>query len=413
MKKFILRKKLKIFAEPLLFDISKYFVRIFKLIFTKRTILFVTNQKIRSVNFGAFSQAFFYIIIAWVINLFIQSLNYDKIINSKSEEINKLKVANSFFSDEFIIVNEKLKKVNQYFTTITGPMQNVNMHEEKFIKPKDLDEENLTKKDKQTLNEIKSSHQQLNSFVSTSSYRIKKIENAILKTGLNIKRPEIDIEKIKNQKIKEYSLNEKSNIENLPKGGPDDNFDDQLEKALSEKQVSDPEFIERQIEQAKFNSEIEYLMVLERLTKALPLGRPMKNYYISSGFGTRVDPINNRHTPHRGLDFVGVDREKIISPSPGKVILARWFSDYGNAIVIDHGFGVTTRYGHLSKIKVSEGEKVKTGKVIGIQGTTGRSTGAHLHYEVRYKNVPLNPRKFLEAGDTLFNNENEIKYVDI
>ena len=176
MKKFILRKKLKIFAEPLLFDISKYFVRIFKLIFTKRTILFVTNQKIRSVNFGAFSQAFFYIIIAWVINLFIQSLNYDKIINSKSEEINKLKVANSFFSDEFIIVNEKLKKVNQYFTTITGPMQNVNMHEEKFIKPKDLDEENLTKKDKQTLNEIKSSHQQLNSFVSTSSYRIKKIE---------------------------------------------------------------------------------------------------------------------------------------------------------------------------------------------------------------------------------------------
>jgi len=413
MKKFILRKKLKIAAEPFLFGIAKYIVRIFKLIFTKRTILFVTNQKIRSVTFGPFSQAFCYILIAWIINLFTQSLNYDKIINTKSEEINKLKVANSFFSDEFIIVNEKLKKVNQYFSTINGPVQNVNMNKEKFIKPKDLDEENLTKKDKQTLNEIRSSHQHLNSFVSTSSHRIKKIEKAILKTGLNIKRPVIDIEKIKNQKIKEYSLNEKSKINSLPKGGPDDNFDNELERALSEKQISDPEFIERQIEQAQFNGGIEYLMVLEKLTKALPLGRPMKNYYISSGFGTRVDPINRRHTPHRGLDFVGASREKVISPSPGKVILARWFSDYGNAVVIDHGYGVTTRYGHLSKIKVSEGEKVKIGKVIGIQGTTGRSTGAHLHYEVRYKNVPLNPKKFLEAGDTLINNENEIKYVDI
>ena len=67
----------------------------------------------------------------------------------------------------------------------------------------------------------------------------------------------------------------------------------------------------------------------------------------------------------------------------------------------------------FTKIKVSEGEKIKTGKVLGIQGTTGRSTGEHLHYEVRYKNVPLNPKKFLEAGDTLINNENEIKYVDI
>ena len=413
MKKFILRKKISIIAEPLLLGVTKYFVKLFKLIFTKRTILFVTNQKIRSVTFGPFSQAFFYILVAWVINLFTQSLNYDQIINSKSEEINKLKVANSYFSDEFSIVNEKLKKVNQYITTITGPMQNVNIREEKFIKPKDLDEENLTKKDKQTLNEIKSSHQYLNSFVSTSSYRIKKIEKAILRTGLNIKRPIIDIEKIKNQKIREYSLNEKSAIENLPKGGPENDFDDELEKALSEKQISDPEFIERQIEQAKFNSEIEYLMVLEKLTKALPLGQPMKNYYISSGFGTRVDPITHRHTPHRGLDFVGVSREKVISPSPGKVILARWFSDYGNAVVIDHGYGVTTRYGHLSKIKVSEGEKIKTGRVLGLQGSTGRSTGSHLHYEVRYRNVPLNPKRFLEAGEILINNENDIKHVDI
>ena len=153
-------------------------------------------------------------------------------------------------------------------------------------------------------------------------------------------------------------------------------------------------------------------MILEKLTKTLPLSKPMKRYYISSGFGHRVDPITHRLTPHRGLDFVGAYQEKVISPSSGKVVLARRFSDYGNAIVIDHGNGVTTRYGHLSKIKVLEGKRVEMGEVIGLQGSTGRSTGSHLHYEVRYKNVPLNPRKFLEAGEIL-NNNNIPKYVDL
>jgi murein DD-endopeptidase MepM/ murein hydrolase activator NlpD len=413
MKKFILKRKLKIIIEPLLFNTTKVFVRLAKLIFTKRTILFVTNQKIRSVTFGPFSQAFCYIFFAWVINLFIQSLNYDQIINSKSEEINKLKVANSYFADEFDILNEKLKKVNKYISTITGSIQNVNNREEKFTTPKSLDEENLTKKDKHTLNEIRNSHRHLNSFIEISSNRIKKIESAILKTGLNIKRPTVDIEKIKAQNIKEYSLNEKSRTDSMPRGGPEYDFDDELELALSQKKVSDPDFIERQIEQAKFNNEVEYLIVLEKLTKALPLSQPIKNYYISSGFGHRIDPITRAHTAHRGLDFVGPAREKIISPSPGKVVLARWFSDYGNAVVIDHGYGITTRYGHLSKIKVSEGKRVKEGEVIGLQGSTGRSTGDHLHYEVRYRNVPLNPKKFLEAGDILITNDNTTKHVDI
>jgi murein DD-endopeptidase MepM/ murein hydrolase activator NlpD len=413
MKKFILRRKFRIFIEPLLIKFARVFIRLFKFVFTKRTILFVTNQKIRSITFGPFSQAFCYILIAWVINLFMQSLNYDTIINSKSEEINKLKTANSYFADEFDIVNEKLQKVNKYIMTITGQPQNVNNRQEEFVVPKDLDEENLTKKDKHTLNEIKNSRYHLSLFTETASQRIKKIEKAILRTGLNIKKPNIDIEKIRNKKIAEYSLNEKSQIENLPKGGPEQDFDNELERALSEKKLSDPEFIERKIEQAKFNNEIEYLIVLEKLTNALPLKQPMKNYYISSGFGHRIDPITHQHTPHRGLDFVGHSREKVISPSAGKVILARWFSDYGNAVVIDHGYGVTTRYGHLSKIKVSEGERIKEGKVLGLQGSTGRSTGEHLHYEVRYRNVPLNPKKFLEAGELLINNDNGIKHVDI
>ncbi|MFM6972816.1 MAG: peptidoglycan DD-metalloendopeptidase family protein [Alphaproteobacteria bacterium] len=408
MKKTIFLKKIKIIAEPVIVGVVKFFLKIVKYIFTKRTILFVTNQRIRSITFGPFSQAFFYIFIAWVVNLFFQSLNYDKIINNKTEEINKLRSANAFFADEFQIVSEKLDKVNQYISLITGSKQKVSFQDVDYKLPKDLDENKLEKKDKQTFNQIKQTRNQFNNFAENSSSRIKKIEKAITYTGLNINRSSY-IPKKSTKKI-----NYNNNLSKYPFaiGGPENDFDAELERVLVEKKLSDPEYIERELEKNKFTNQVEYLMILEKLTKTLPLSKPMKHYYISSGFGHRIDPMTRRLTPHRGLDFVGSFQAKIISPSPGKVVLARRFSDYGNAIVIDHGNGVTTRYGHLSKIKVQEGQRVVMGEVIGLQGSTGRSTGSHLHYEVRYKNVPLNPRRFLEAGEIL-NNNNIPKYVDL
>jgi len=408
MKKTIFLKKIKIITEPIFNVVLKNILRVIKYIFTKRTILFVTNQRIRSVTFGPFSQAFFYIFIAWVVNLFFQSLNYDRIINTKTEEINKLKSANAFFADEFQIVSEKLDKVNQYITLITGSKQKVSFKEENYKLPKDLNEENLEKKDKQTFNKIKQTRNQFNNFADATSSRIKKIEKAITYTGLNINKSSY----IPKKPTKKTNYSNYSSKFPFAVGGPENDFDAELERVLAEKKLSDPEYIERELEKNKFTNQVEYLMILEKLTKTLPLSKPMKRYYISSGFGHRIDPMTRRLTPHRGLDFVGSYQEKVISPSPGKVILARRFSDYGNAIVIDHGNGVTTRYGHLSKIKVQEGQKVGLGDVIGLQGSTGRSTGNHLHYEVRYKNVPLNPKKFLEAGEIL-NNNNIPKYVNL
>jgi len=408
MKKTIFLKKIKIITEPIFNVVLKNILRVIKYIFTKRTILFVTNQRIRSITFGPFSQAFFYIFIAWVVNLFFQSLNYDKIINNKTEEINKLRSANAFFADEFQIVSEKLDKVNQYISLITGSKQKVSFQDVDYKLPKDLDENKLEKKDKQTFNQIKQTRNQFNNFAENSSSRIKKIEKAITYTGLNINRSSY----IPKKSTKKINYNNSLYKYPFAIGGPENDFDAELERVLVEKKLSDPEYIERELEKNKFTNQVEYLMILEKLTKTLPLSKPMKHYYISSGFGHRIDPMTRRLTPHRGLDFVGSFQAKIISPSPGKVVLARRFSDYGNAIVIDHGNGVTTRYGHLSKIKVQEGQRVVMGEVIGLQGSTGRSTGNHLHYEVRYKNVPLNPKRFLEAGEIL-NNNNIPKYVDL
>jgi murein DD-endopeptidase MepM/ murein hydrolase activator NlpD len=117
-----------------------------------------------------------------------------------------------------------------------------------------------------------------------------------------------------------------------------------------------------------------------------------------SQFGRRIDPFTGRLAFHSGLDMAGPTGSKIYATADGKVEFTGRQGAYGIMVDIAHGFGLSTRYAHLSQILVEDGQAVKKGQVIAIQGSTGRSTGAHLHYEVRYKDQPLDPRKFLNAG---------------
>jgi len=114
--------------------------------------------------------------------------------------------------------------------------------------------------------------------------------------------------------------------------------------------------------------------------------------FISSYFGVRTDPFFNYKKPHYGLDFVAPRGTKIYVTGDGIVTLSKYSrTGYGNEIIIDHLFGYNSRYAHLNKIFVKEGDKVKRGQLIGLLGNTGRSTGPHLHYEIRYNNQPINP----------------------
>lgn len=142
---------------------------------------------------------------------------------------------------------------------------------------------------------------------------------------------------------------------------------------------------------------LKRMMVLHEVVSAMPLSRPIGAARMSSGYGTRIDPFNGRLASHTGQDFAGPRGSKILSSADGVVKDTGWQSGYGNAVDVSHGYGFTTKYGHLSKILVKEGQHVKKGQVIAIQGSTGRSTGPHLHYEVRYHNKPLNPKSFLNA----------------
>jgi murein DD-endopeptidase MepM/ murein hydrolase activator NlpD len=138
---------------------------------------------------------------------------------------------------------------------------------------------------------------------------------------------------------------------------------------------------------------------LDAIASATPLAPPLGvEYRETSGFGARVDPLNGHMAFHAGLDMAAFERAPVVTTSPGVVSFAGVRNGYGNVVEIDHGHGFKTRYGHLKDIQVVKGEKVAIGQRVGSMGSTGRSTGTHLHYEVWYRGKAYDPIKFLRAG---------------
>lgn len=146
----------------------------------------------------------------------------------------------------------------------------------------------------------------------------------------------------------------------------------------------------------KIAQDIEIWHGLKRLTIVLPLGVPVKTKTITSSFGVRQDPFTKKNKQHKGIDFAGKIGTELYAVAPGRVVSAGERSGYGNTVEIDHGLGFTTMYAHLSKPMVSRGDWVRPGTVVGLAGSSGRSTGPHLHYEIRYKGTPFNPVNFIK-----------------
>ncbi|MDO3433766.1 peptidoglycan DD-metalloendopeptidase family protein [Rhizobium sp. CBN3] len=132
--------------------------------------------------------------------------------------------------------------------------------------------------------------------------------------------------------------------------------------------------------------------------ESLPFRNPAVGKEITSPFGNRRDPFLGRLALHSGIDFRFSPGEKIRPTAPGKVISAGWTGGYGNMVEIDHGNGISTRYGHMSQVLVTAGDTVDRKDVIGLAGSTGRSTGTHLHYEVRQNGRAVDPVYFMNAG---------------
>jgi len=139
----------------------------------------------------------------------------------------------------------------------------------------------------------------------------------------------------------------------------------------------------------------KYVTTQRSLLASRPTLWPVRGW-VTSRFGYRVSPFFEGTTFHQGLDIANEEGTSIKAPADGVIIFNGWQGSYGKLIVIDHGYGYSTRFGHQERTLVNIGQRVKRGQVIGFLGNTGRSTAPHLHYEVRLNGVPLNPIKFLK-----------------
>nr|WP_258570938.1 M23 family metallopeptidase [Flavimaribacter sediminis] len=146
---------------------------------------------------------------------------------------------------------------------------------------------------------------------------------------------------------------------------------------------------------------LDHLNAVSSQVRALPLANPVPDQPVSSNFGNRRDPFLKRFAFHSGMDFKTPYGFPIKATASGTVTGTGRHGGYGKMIEVDHGNGIVTRYAHLSRIHVNVGQKVEAGSMIGSAGSTGRSTGTHLHYEVRVNNKPLNPKPLLKAGERL------------
>ncbi|MEB2843397.1 peptidoglycan DD-metalloendopeptidase family protein [Rhizobiales bacterium RZME27] len=148
----------------------------------------------------------------------------------------------------------------------------------------------------------------------------------------------------------------------------------------------------------ELDTALSRLEIVRETAQALPYGNPAPGQGITSRFGNRPDPFLGRLAFHGGIDFQAETGLAVKATGAGKVITAGWASGYGNLVEIDHGQGITTRYGHMSRILVRQGQVISVGDTIGRAGATGRATGPHVHYEVRRNGEAVNPIHFLNAG---------------
>ena len=209
---------------------------------------------------------------------------------------------------------------------------------------------------------------------------IDMIERIVAMTGLNVNEliSSMDIEGL-----------------GLAQGGP--YFD-----IAGDYLISDDPDLEFQSSVVVLNQQMDRLEALQEVIRTIPLASPLDHYRVSSGYGERADPVNGRKAMHYGVDLKAPLQTPIMATAPGTVVFAGWRGEYGRVVELDHGNGIRTRYAHLRKFLVKKGQEVAHREEIALLGNSGRSTGAHVHYEILVDGKPNDPARFVMAGRNAF-----------
>jgi murein DD-endopeptidase MepM/ murein hydrolase activator NlpD len=415
--------------------------------FPKREIIIKRNGNFKVLNLPSWAQLLSIIALLlavfWVSSLTYMYFNIEDIMQKKEQEITKIKNMYSKVASEITLYTKNIQEINERLkTSFDDSMEKLLEKGELTIEEKNKIEKNriFLSAELEYLNNkferIAGTDDTLSIIKDTDYYNLKELElerdiawqereklrkrneelevsiknmedaqaNLLEKIELVAEENIDDIEKTVNKisnMLSKIGLGRSSDglirkfdrEENMPSGGP---F-----IPLEEKEILNENLNENFMQ---INSKVDKWFKLKQIQTMLPLGNPLKSVRITSGYGRRSDPFTGAPSMHRGIDFRGDIGTPLYAVADGKVIWAGPRGDYGKAVQIDHGLGFSTLYAHLSDVEVKKGDIVTQKQLVGLGGNTGRSTGPHLHYEVRYNNRPFNPSSFLKAEEIAYEN---------
>ena len=410
-----LHKKQKSFRNRTL--AGRWLHAAFGRIFCKRTIIVISEHKTQHVPFSAGIQLFGTVgalaLVVWISYSSGSYMAAQQVIQEKERKLASSTLENKRVSAEFTMLKSDLQKLAANSKNgKTGDM--AKQLAEQYSKPSvnatetasndglGSEYDAILKRVEYLDNKVKelqSSHDEMMADIrATTGGKIQELEKVIARTGV----AEQPLEKAAEaQRSQDQQQHEKySRTENAAKGKESDEggqggpfIPESRASALKEKET-----------ELYYN--LQRMMALNDIVNNLPLDAPLKadTYHQTSPFGVRSDPFRGESAFHSGLDLSGPEHAKVMATQDGKVEFSGWKTAYGNVVDIKHQYGLSTRYAHLERVLVQPEQYVKKGQVIGIQGSTGRSTGHHLHYEVRYNGNPINPSNFLKAGEDVRTN---------
>lgn len=390
-------------------ELGRRFWSAYDRLFCKRTIIVISDHKTQHVPFSARFQLIGTLatvgFIVWASYSSGSYMAAQQLIAEKERRLSNYEQENGRVTAEFNLLKNDLMKLaaaNKSGKNSEFAKMIAEQYSDKQVARADDDSDAHSEYDavfkrieflENKVNELQTSHNEMIADIrAATGSKIQEIERVIARVGVDkdglqraaeIKRQQEEVRKEKYGRIDPALAGPSTD-----KGGQGGPFEPVPHSVLKEKETD-----------LYFN--LRRLMVLNEIVHAMPLEKPLAgdDFRITSGFGVRSDPFRGSSAFHSGLDLVGPEHARVLATNDGKVEFAGWKAAYGNVVDIKHEFGFVTRYAHLERVLVAPEQVVKKGQAIGIQGSTGRSTGHHLHYEVRYQGQALNPLKFLRAED--------------
>lgn len=383
---------------------QKRFLNIFRQIFRKRNIIVMCDQSIDQYPISGKSQAALLIGViggfCWLSYSTGSYMTSQAVMEQKDRQLQSTALKTQQMGQEYSLLKRDLEKLSENKDNLSDYAkfvldQHTDTASKEFSLPELMEVQSSEENAADSVELLAESNEAQKRLIARVSYlesRVEKLQSENTQIVQAVQTRTRDKIKELRDVIKIAGFNvdriQKLARNTLPK--------DELKTSEDIKKQGGP-FVPARLGK-QFEASLDQLMLLDSIVSRLPLGVPMRGAKVTSGYGRRHDPFNRRWAMHTGVDFSAYDGAPVYATEDGVVKIAGWQGAYGNQIEITHGLGISTRYAHLSKLHVKPGQHVKEGQIIGSEGSTGRSTGGHLHYEVYFNGHPLNPSNFLRAG---------------